>query len=131
MRSLVRAVVAFVAGICTFFFSFWAVFGLLFGTGRLRWFGPLAALGAGAAVGRYVWRHSATMTGSLATYVVMGAILTGTAGFAAGFFGPLIFLPGANQGPLLGLFFTGPLGFVLGAIGGGVYWKTRIARTQP
>jgi hypothetical protein len=44
---------------------------------------------------------------------------------ADGFFGPLIFTPDANQGPLLGIFITGPLGFVLGGIGGGIYWAAR------
>jgi hypothetical protein len=34
--------------------------------------------------------------------------------FAGGFFGPLIFAPDANQGPLLGIFITGPIGIVVG-----------------
>ena len=42
------------------------------------------------------------------------ALLVGGIGFAAGFFGPMIFAPGANQGPLLGIFITGPLGFLAG-----------------
>jgi hypothetical protein len=42
------------------------------------------------------------------------ALLVGGIGFAAGFFGPMIFAPGANQGPLLGIFITGPLGFFAG-----------------
>lgn len=42
------------------------------------------------------------------------ALLLGGIGFALGFFGPMIFAPGANQGPLLGIFVTGPGGFVLG-----------------
>jgi hypothetical protein len=33
----------------------------------------------------------------------------------------LIWAPDANQGPLLGIFITGPLGFVAGCIGGGIY----------
>ena len=41
-----------------------------------------------------------------------GAIL-GIIGFLGGFIGPVIFTPEANQGPLLGIFITGPLGFVL------------------
>jgi hypothetical protein len=45
------------------------------------------------------------------------ALLVGGIGFAAGFFGPMIFAPGANQGPLLGIFITGPLGFL-----GGLTW---------
>ncbi|WP_210237113.1 hypothetical protein, partial [Mesorhizobium sp. M2D.F.Ca.ET.224.01.1.1] len=45
-----------------------------------------------------------------------GAIL-GIVGFLGGFVGPVIFTPEANQGPLLGIFITGPLGFVLGLVG--------------
>jgi hypothetical protein len=41
-------------------------------------------------------------------------ILLGATGFAAGFFGPLIFVPEANQGPLVGIFISGPIGAVLG-----------------
>ncbi len=45
-------------------------------------------------------------------------MLVGGVCFAAGFFGPMILAPGANQGPLLGIFFTGPLGFALGLVWG-------------
>jgi len=37
------------------------------------------------------------------------------------FFGPMIFAPEANQGPMLGLFITGPAGVVIGAIAGAWY----------
>lgn len=54
--------------------------------------------------------------------------------FLAGFFGPLIFTPEANQGPLLGMFFTGPLGFVAGGlfglISGSLYVWTRGHRAR-
>jgi hypothetical protein len=53
--------------------------------------------------------------------VFKGALIVGGIGFCAGFFGPMVFAPDANQGPLLGIFITGPLGAVLGAIGGLVY----------
>ncbi|HEX5010885.1 MAG TPA: hypothetical protein VFY71_10830 [Planctomycetota bacterium] len=46
------------------------------------------------------------------------AAAVGGAGFAAGFFGPLIVTPEANQGPLLGIFFTGPAGLLLGLVWG-------------
>ncbi|PBC11435.1 hypothetical protein [Mesorhizobium sp. WSM3859] len=45
--------------------------------------------------------------------VILGAI-----GFLGGFVGPVIFTPEANQGPLLGIFITGPLGFILGLMVG-------------
>ncbi len=46
--------------------------------------------------------------------VLRTAIMVGGVTFAAGFFGPIILAPDANQGPLLGIFITGPLGFTLG-----------------
>jgi len=51
-------------------------------------------------------------------FALIAGFALGAVGFAAGFFGPLVFAPGANQGPLLGIFFTGPLGFVLGTAAG-------------
>ncbi|MDX6770880.1 MAG: hypothetical protein SF051_15200 [Elusimicrobiota bacterium] len=45
-----------------------------------------------------------------------GACLLGAVGFAAGFFGPIVLNPEANQGPLMGLFITGPAGVVLGGL---------------
>jgi hypothetical protein len=50
-----------------------------------------------------------------------GAFIVGGVAFAAGFVGPVIFQPKANQGPLLGIFVTGPMGFVLGAVIGWFY----------
>jgi hypothetical protein len=51
------------------------------------------------------------LLGLLRWFLIMGAV-----GFAAGFFGPVTFNPGANQGPLLGIFITGPAGALLGAL---------------
>jgi hypothetical protein len=41
-------------------------------------------------------------------------LILGGFGFFAGFVGPMILAPDANQGPLLGIFYTGPIGFVAG-----------------
>jgi hypothetical protein len=43
-------------------------------------------------------------------------LIIGGAGFATGFFGPLIFAPDANQGPLVGILISGPGGVVLGGL---------------
>jgi hypothetical protein len=40
----------------------------------------------------------------------------GATGFACGFFGPIALAPDANQGPLLGIFITGPGGVLLGLV---------------
>jgi hypothetical protein len=56
-------------------------------------------------------------------FTVRGGLILGGIGFVAGFIGPIILQPGANQGPLLGIFFTGPLGFTLGAAIGWIYGR--------
>lgn len=76
-------------------------------------------------VGRFVWERSAEASIGLSTAVGLGAAITGAIGFCGGFFGPMILAPDANQGPMLGIFITGPLGFVLGAVGGAVWWYLR------
>jgi hypothetical protein len=52
----------------------------------------------------------------------------GIVGFLSGFFGPIALAPGANQGPLLGIFVTGPAGLLLGAILGAVVALLKISR---
>jgi hypothetical protein len=60
-------------------------------------------------------------------FTLLGALITGGVSFAIGFFGPIILTPDANQGPLLGIFYTGPLGFAAGALIGALigWWRTR------
>ena len=48
----------------------------------------------------------------------------------ADFFGPIMVDPGANQGPLLGIFIIGPLGVLAGAIPGGVLPRVVPERVQ-
>jgi hypothetical protein len=59
----------------------------------------------------------------------LGGLVVGGAGFVVGFAGPLILQPEANQGPLLGILITGPLGAVVGTLIGLVvrsYWLRRM-----
>ena len=58
------------------------------------------------------------------TNILLGAVVFSSIG-CAGFFVPIIFIPQANRGPLLGIFITGPLGFILGGVGGLIYWLTK------
>ena len=46
------------------------------------------------------------------------ALLLGAIGLALGFFGPMILDPTSGNGPLLGIFITGPGGFVAGLLWG-------------
>jgi hypothetical protein len=53
-------------------------------------------------------------------------VLVGAVGFALGFFGPMILDPTSGNGPMLGIFITGPIGFVVGWLWG--LWRTRRSR---
>jgi hypothetical protein len=54
--------------------------------------------------------------------------IVGAVGLAIGFVGPLVISPKANLGPLLGILLTGPLGFVVGALGAGLVRATQESR---
>jgi hypothetical protein len=53
-------------------------------------------------------------------HALIGGAVVGSISFATGFFGPMILTPQSNQGPMLGIFATGPAGFILGLIGGAI-----------
>jgi hypothetical protein len=61
--------------------------------------------------------------------VLTVGVIVGGISFAGGFFGPMIFMPGANQGPLFGIMFTGPLGFALGCIASFIWLRIRGSRS--
>ena len=62
--------------------------------------------------------------------ILRTAMLVGGVAFAAGFFGPIVLAPDANQGPLLGIFITGPLGFAVG-LALGLWREFRRAGAKP
>jgi hypothetical protein len=63
----------------------------------------------------YVVRHGPFRNRWWRGETVLGfAAMLGGAAFSVGFFGPMIWAPDANQGPLLGIFITGPAGLGVG-----------------
>jgi hypothetical protein len=90
-----------------------------------RWIPNLVSFLCAGGVGWYAWKRLGSVPKGLASSTFLGAVMLGSMGFCAGFFGPIILTPGANQGPLLGIFITGPLGFLLGGLGGLAYWLTK------
>ena len=61
----------------------------------------------------------------LGSTAALWSVVLGGLGFACGFVGPIAFHPEANQGPLLGIFITGPVGLVGGAILGVIAYSLR------
>jgi hypothetical protein len=83
-----------------------------------RWSDEVGAwlrAGVGLFVGAFL--GAAMVGGSQAARWCRGtACAVGAVAFLAGFVGPILLWPDNNLGPLLGIFLTGPLGFVGGAV---------------
>jgi hypothetical protein len=117
MNLPVRATLVAFAFIGSFLLS-WLLLGMFFGIGGL---GRLVPLVIAALVAWSEWRRLGSGGASAIGYAGYGALILGSIGLLLGFFGPMIFAPGANQGPMLGIFITGPGGAVLGAVLGKIY----------
>jgi len=119
---LVLTIITFVAG---FYFTLWVPFSLVFPHPTSNAFRVAGSTVVALVIAAFVWRRSGSIPEGFATSTILGGIAVGGVSFVAGFFGPMIFAPQANQGPLLGIFITGPLGAVAGCLGGAVLWLAK------
>jgi hypothetical protein len=78
-----------------------------------RYGGMAVGLIGGTLLGLYLGGHPIAARWSLGMGVAIGGVA-----FLAGFAGPILLTPDSPQGPLLGIFVTGPLGFLAGAVAG-------------
>ncbi len=126
MKSLVRLALAGMAILATFFVASWFPFSFFLphGHNEIRFIGCLLCA---VLVAWWIWVRTASISDGMAGSMILGAVIIGAAGFSVGFFGPMVFDPGANQGPLLGIFITGPLGSIAGAVAGRLLAGTREA----
>ena len=129
MNVVIRIAATLISGVATLYFVFWFAIPLIFRLHFPSWISFLGSLLVAAVVAWYVWTHAASFQDSLASSVLLGALVVGGIGFSAGFFGPLLFMPSgsANVGPVLGVI-TGPLGVIFGAACGAVHWFARGGR---
>ena len=130
MRLSLRILATVVGTVATFYFIFWTGGAVLFQIVPqvFPWLDYAASTVVAVVVARFIWVHTKSLVTSFARTVTLWALLIGAIAFLAGFFGPILLTPRANQGPMLGLFFTGPLGLVLGAVAGAVFWLLRKRR---
>lgn len=129
MRTPARVALTIITALAAYYFTFWVGSALMHSLHPPPWLSFVGALLIACAVGRNVWLQTTSSQKGLFKSIVLGAVVLGGIGFSAGFLGPILFAPDANQGPLLGIFFTGPLGFLLGGLGGAVVWIVRRRRT--
>ena len=121
MKHVFRIVVTLVVVLATYCFAYWLPFSLIPLNGQ-PWIAHVGALLCAAGAGGFAWSRTGSAPRTLVSSVLCGALVLGAIGFAAGFFGPMILAPDANQGPLLGFLITGPAGTMIGAVAG-FYWS--------
>ena len=116
-----RIILLIIVVIAAYYFIYWVPFSLLRFIEH-RWIPNIISFLCAIGIGIFVWKKSEKISSSAISTILLGAFSLGGIGFCLGFFGPIIFTPNSNQGPLLGIIITGPLGFFLGAISGLIYW---------
>jgi hypothetical protein len=124
MKLIFQLLAMLVVVPATYYFIYWVPFSLIPFLEQC-WIPSIISLLCAFGVGLYTWKRLSSTPEGLISSTLFGTIVFGAIGFCAGFFGPIFFAPEANQGPLLGIFITGPLGFVLGGVGGFVYWLVK------
>jgi hypothetical protein len=98
-RILFRVALSGIAALATFYFVYWIPFSLLFPHDDFGWFRNIGSLTPSVIVGWYLWSQTGSLSKGLYKSAMIGAVVAGSLGFAAGFFGPMVFDPSANQGP--------------------------------
>lgn len=126
MRVPIRLVLAMVVFAICYLWIYWVPFFLIPAGPELQWVANLGSLGVAIAIAWFVCSRSRRAPATLISWVLRGAAVVCGIGFAAGVLsGPALFPTKPNQGLLVGFFFTGPAGAVLGGFIGLVVWSKR------
>jgi len=134
MKIVLRIFLTLIVLLFVYFFVYWVPFSLIRGKLGLTTDSLIPTIVSwvlAIIVAYFTWKRTGNLANGFVSHILMGGIIIGGISFFAGFFGPMIFAPDANQGPLLGLFITGPVGFVVGLIGGGIYWTIKRVKSKP
>jgi hypothetical protein len=116
MKRMIPAPVVF--SLVGFAATFMACLNLEVFSGEISRFVPPFVGVAGAVAGWMIGVFRQGPPGrrrTVAWWCVTMSSIVGAAGFLIGFVGPILLSPDSPQGPLLGIFITGPLGAVAGA----------------
>lgn len=122
MKTFTRILLAIFAFAASFFFVYRVPFSFIPAARETALIPSIVGIVSGILVSVFTWKRTGNISNGLASSILMGGIIVGSICFIGGFIGPIIFYPESNLGPLLGIFFTGPIGFIVGLIGGGLFW---------
>ncbi|MEO7561190.1 MAG: hypothetical protein ABIT07_01280 [Ferruginibacter sp.] len=77
-------------------------------------------------IGVVVWRKPIDHPAIRFAFILMGGFVIGAVGFAVSFYGILLYNIGGNMGPLISIFFIGPISFIIGLLVGKRYWESKL-----
>ena len=121
MSKYIQIVITAVVAVAAFYLTDLLLRASGFFDGQL-WLPRTLSIVFALLIGWSLWIKFDSDDHGVLTRVFQGAFFVGGIAFLIGFVGPMIFTPDANQGPMFGIFVTGPLGTIFGAIGGFIYW---------
>lgn len=122
MTATFRFLLAMVVFACWYLFTYWVPSLLIPALQELGWFAHVALVAA-VTLGWFVWTGSKRLPAALIPRILSGAAVVWGVGFAAAVLsGPFLFPTKPNQGVLLGLLITGPVGALAGGLGVLVVW---------
>ena len=123
MRVPIRLVLPIVVFAICYLWIYRVPFFLIPAGPELQRLHQLGSLGVGIVITWFVWSRSRRAPATVISWALQGAAVGCGIGFALGVLsGPALFPTKPNQGLLLGFFFTGPAGAVLGGLVG---WSKR------
>jgi hypothetical protein len=131
MKTALRVLLVFFAFIAFYYFIYWVPLTFIPGIRQTGFLANIIALLLAGAIAVFLWKKTGSPLNGLASSILLGGIILGGIGFVGGFFGPIIFYPEVNLGPLIGIFYSGPIGFVVGLVAGGVYWLVKRKKGLP
>lgn len=122
MSIVLRALLSTVVFAAAHFFSYWMIFLQVVPESpqQLAW---SLSLATGCLAAAFAWYNLSSPNCGLSGAIACSALTFGSLGLVGGFIGPVVLFPEAQQGPLLGLFVTGPLGFLAGGTFAAFKWK--------
>ena len=127
MSKIAKITLTF-AVLAAFWFTYWIWMLYIPGAREIFMIPIITSLLVATGIGLLIWKSLRKRTEDLSQYALIGGLATGGVLFLAGFIGPILIWPSNNLGPVLGLFFTGPIGFLLGLLGGGIYWQWKVRK---
>ena len=124
MKFEIRLLLGFLLGLVIDLYSHLYLYPLLGISHSNKLIRSVLSISTVIIVGIVIWKLTANLSKERSNFVVIGGLIGALAGFLIGVVGPTLLHPrDSGQGPLLGMFFTIPLGFVLGLLVGFFYRK--------